>query len=59
VLSATSVGSSADSKRPPEEAHAEQRRKAMSGNAGEARRIRRIEELGNLKAGGRNDIVVR
>jgi hypothetical protein len=28
----------------------------MSGNAGEARRKRRIEELGNLKAGGRNDI---
>jgi hypothetical protein len=31
--------------RPPEEAHAEQRRKATSGNAGEARRKRRIEEL--------------
>jgi hypothetical protein len=45
--------------RPPEEAHAQQRRKAMSGNAGEARRTRCIEELGNLKAGGRNDIVVR
>jgi hypothetical protein len=58
MLSATSVGSSADSMRPPE-AHAEQRRKAKSGNAGEARRKRRIEELGNLKAGGRHDIVVR
>jgi hypothetical protein len=45
--------------RPPEEAHAEQRRKATSDNAGEARRKRRTEELGNLKAGGRNDIVVR
>ena len=30
----------------------------MSGNAGEARRKRRTEELADLKAGGRNDIVV-
>jgi hypothetical protein len=44
--------------RPPEEAHAEQRRKAMSGNTGEARRTTRMEEIENLKAGGRNDIVV-
>jgi hypothetical protein len=45
--------------RSPEEAHAEQRSKAASGNAREARRKRRIEELGNLKAGSRNIIVLR
>jgi hypothetical protein len=45
--------------RPPDEAHAEQRRKVMSGNAGKARRKRHMEKLGNLEASGGNDIVVR
>ena len=59
VVSATSVGSSADSMRPPEEAHAEQSRRARSGSAVEALRETRTEELRNVEAGGRNDIVVR
>jgi hypothetical protein len=54
--SATSVGSSAASMWPPEEAHAEQSRKARSGSADEAPPEARTEELGNLVASGMNDM---
>jgi hypothetical protein len=45
--------------RPPEEAHAEQSRRARSGSAVEVLRETRTDELRNVEAGGRNDIVVR
>jgi hypothetical protein len=50
AVSVTSGGSSAVSVRPPEEAHAEQSRRARSGSAVEALRKTRTEEL---------DIIVR
>ena len=53
--SSTSVGSSAALSRPPEEAHAEQSRRARSGSA--ALRETRTEELRNPEAGVSNDIV--
>src|ERR1700722_2913371 len=59
AVSANSVGSSAASRRPPEEAHAEQSRRVRSGSAVEALRETRTEELRNEEAGGRYDIVVR
>jgi hypothetical protein len=45
--------------RPPEEAHAEQRKRARSGSAFEALRETRTEELANAEAGDRNEMVVR
>jgi hypothetical protein len=45
--------------RPLEEAHAEQSRRARSGSAVEALWKTRREELRNVEAGGRNDIVAR
>jgi hypothetical protein len=45
--------------RPPEEAHAEQIRRARKGNADEAPREARTQKLRNVEAGGRNDIVGR
>jgi hypothetical protein len=45
--------------RLPEETHAEQSRRARSGSAVEALRETRMEELRNVGAGGRTDIVAR
>jgi hypothetical protein len=45
--------------RLPEKVHAEQSRRARSGSAVEALRETRMEELRNVGAGSRADIVVR
>jgi hypothetical protein len=55
----TTGGSSAVSVRPPEEAHAEQSRRARSGSAIEALRVMRTEEPRNVEAIGSNEIIVR
>lgn len=59
AVSGTSVGSSAASNRPPEDAHAEHSRKARSGSADDAPPEARAEDRRNTEASGRNDIVVR